>query len=420
MAGYDVHTIVGSQNADNFFVQWVNNINPGRLSSTELTATHPTASQRATAVRSRLQQVADKSDLFNLGLWFYQAGDFNHAQQAFDSFKQYYPGREVYHNLAASYHQLALQYYQPTIQELKQVPFYLTISIDPLNRASRLAYRSKPDAAQLFEEYIQAAIDNYQKAIALDPEYLLAYTNLASAYLILKQPYKAIAVLQDAEKLNPSDPILLNNMGVAFYQANDPAKATNYLRRGLRNQPIYTPALFNLGVIATREQDNESANQYWDDYLKLDSQSAWAQRLRNYLGATVNSTQAAVTNYPREKLAGVEVGTYHEEIPAQWHQIYKKIFKLGTTPHQLADFKNGIITVSEANEVRLLIAKSDFDGNSARGIRIGQHSEDVIKAYGPADRIDITAQGKNLAYHAAGISFHVQNDKVTSWILYFD
>ena len=46
---------------------------------------------------------------------------------------------------------------------------------------------------------------------------MLAYQNLASAYLLNKEPYKAIATLQDIVARTPDNAVLLNILGVGFY-----------------------------------------------------------------------------------------------------------------------------------------------------------------------------------------------------------
>lgn len=421
MAGYDVNAIINTDNNDNFFTQWEYGINPKRLhSEKKYTPTHPSAQQRTAAVRSRLQQVADKGDFFNLGLWFYQAGDFKRAQLAFSEFRQYYPGREVYHNLASSYHQLAILYYKPSALEQKQLPFQLALAVDPLNRANRIAYRSKPNADDLFRQHINIAIANYQKAIALDPEYVISYSNLASAWLLLNQPYKAIASLQDAEKHNPLDPMLLSNMGVAFYYAHNMVKAREYLQLALRHSPTYAPAIFNLGVIAQRSENEHAAEKYWQAYLKLDTQSAWAQRLLKHTGNIEKTKNKPAIGKQREKLAGVEIGTYLEELPGNWRKQTSKVFNIDSTPHKLVGYQNAIQILSEADEIRIMVTRSNYQGSSARGVTIGQPISSVIKAYGVADRIDWTPRGANLSYIDAGITFHLQDDKVTGWLLYWD
>jgi hypothetical protein len=109
----------------------------------------------------------------------------------------FFPSREVYHNLASSHHQLALQYYRLWKHDTQVIPFKLSLAVDPVPRASRIALRGhapqneKP--ADLFHEHIDKAIAFYQTAISLDPSYVLSYNNLGCALIMKADWYKAIA-----------------------------------------------------------------------------------------------------------------------------------------------------------------------------------------------------------------------------------
>lgn len=419
MAGYDVNTIVNKKHGNTFFDEWLAALNPLRVKQQPGHSSHPTSQQRATAIRARLEQVSNKGDLFNLGLLFYQTGNFTHAIQSFTEFKKYYPGREVYINLGASYHQLAMQYYRPLTKGKTALPLKTSISIDPLNRASKIANRSADTSNHKFKDFLNRAISNYKKAISLDPENIIAYNNIASAYILLEQPYKAIAHLQDAEKLQPMHSLMLNNMGVAFHLASNHEAALKYLNKAKHqgmNSNYVTP-LYNLGVIAHQSGNTEKANTLWQTYLAKDKDSAWSTLVNKTLGLELNTSPTATQ---REKLANLEVGTYVEEIPTSWGSHPTKTIQLGSSPFKLTPYPNGVTTLIEANEVRLLTTQTDFKGKTARNIRIGNNEQDVLIKYGHPEQTYISAQGKSLAYTSEGISIQIADNKVTGWILFWD
>ena len=62
----------------------------------------------------------------------------------------------------------------------------------------------------------EKAIEYYQKAIKLDPEYARAYSNLGVVYDDLGQKEKAIEYYQKAIKLDPEDAFAYNNLGVVY------------------------------------------------------------------------------------------------------------------------------------------------------------------------------------------------------------
>lgn len=419
MAGYNVNTIIEKKKENTFFDEWVAALNPDRVHNNYQNSTHPNSQQRATAVRARLEQVSNKGDLFSIGLMFYQAGDFTRAIQSFNEFKKYYPGREVYINLGASYHQLAMQYYHSQPKEKGDLPLKTSVAIDPLNRASKIATRSVSISNDKFNEALRHAISNYKKAISLDSENIIAYNNIASAYTLLKQPYKAIAHLQDAEKIQADHPIMLNNMGTAFHLANNQPEANKYLTKarnlGIKNN--YVTPLYNLGVIAYQNGEKDKAKHYWLEYLSKDKDSAWANLITNTMG--LNLTQKpSITK--REKLANLEVGTYVEEIPASWHTHTTKTLTLGSSPFKIIRYLNGVTSLIESREVRILKTQANFRGKTARNIRIGNKIDDVIQKYGSPEQTYISSQGKYLAYVSEGISIQITNGKVSGWILFWN
>ncbi len=420
MAGYDVNTIVGKNADSTFFDEWLAALNPERLGNHNTNSTHPSARQRATAVRARLEQVADKGDLFSMGLLFYQAGDFRRAIQSFDRFKKYYPGREVYLNLGASYHKLAMQYYRHRAKGKGILPLKTSIAIDPLNRASKIANRSVDDSSREFKDAIGHAISNYKKTLSLDPENIIAYNNIASAYILLGQPYKAISHLQDAEQIQPNHALMLNNMGVAFHMANNPQTANKYLNKakhqGMKNN--YVTPLYNIGVIAHQNGNSEKAKQNWHEYLSKDNDSAWARLVNKTMGHKLKSS--TTSHSQREKLAGLEVGTYVEEIPVSWGKQPTKAVRLGSSPFRLTRYPNGVTTLAESSEVRILTTQAGFSGKTTRGIGIGNSEQDVLRKYGSPEQTYLSTRGKSLAYLSEGITIQTADGKVTGWILFWD
>src|SRR5262249_19196967 len=137
MAGFNPHAIVTESPNTNFFADWVGTLDPQRLGSVSADRLSPTPQERARAVLTRLRPVADNTAVFQVGLWFYYAGDYPRALQAFAHFRELFPSREVLHNLATSHHQLALQAYHAWRQDAP-LPFQLSVAIDPLTRASRI------------------------------------------------------------------------------------------------------------------------------------------------------------------------------------------------------------------------------------------------------------------------------------------
>jgi tetratricopeptide (TPR) repeat protein len=171
----------------NFFVDWVRALDPRRVIGIAAPA-RPTPQERAEALRTTLRQIADHTAAFQAGLWFYYAGDYSQAIQAFDAFREVFAGREVHHNLAASHHQLALQAYRAWQPAAETFPFHLSLLIEPLTRASQVYLERTrglaPDLAAQFRQHLETAIHWYREALTQEATYPPTALNLGAALIL--------------------------------------------------------------------------------------------------------------------------------------------------------------------------------------------------------------------------------------------
>ncbi len=273
MAGFRTHAIVTGDGQVNFFQEWIDSLNPERVGAAYQSKSHPAPEQRVTAVKARLHQVVSKTDAFEVGLHFYQAGDYARAIRAFEKFLEYFPSREVYLNLAASHHQLAMQLRQLQQPGNRLLPFKLSLAFDPDTRARGITFRRTKGPQARFQDHVEKAIRFYEMAKSLDPIYALSYNNLGCAYIVNGEPFKAIATLQDGLKLAPDAPDMLNNLGVAFLKANLADLAKSHLHKASMLDASYEAPLFNLGKISYEERQRDEARRHWRAYLRLDDVS---------------------------------------------------------------------------------------------------------------------------------------------------
>jgi tetratricopeptide (TPR) repeat protein len=417
MAGFNTNAIVTEDNTVNFFAEWVDALDPSRLVGMDKGPSHPSPQQRAATVKTRLRQILDQVAVFQLGVWFYQAGNYEKAILAFRKFLEFFWGREVYHNLATSHHQLALRYYRLWKREQLALPFKLSFTIDPTTRA-REVFRGGQTASTLFHGHIKKAIEFYQTAISLDPSYTLSYTNLGAALILKEDVYRAIATLQDALKINPKSVEALNNLGVAFFYAENPRAARDHLTKAHEIDPDYDASFFNLGKLAYEEKHMEEARRYWNAYLKLDPMSPWAHVLQKTLLG--KEPIAPLVMHRLETVMGVEIGTFEDEIPGYWGEPKEKPKRipLEETPFKMSVYHSGIVTLSQDEEIQMIVALEGYKGKSARGMAIGSGKQDVMAAYGNPSRIVHTTQGVSWVYEAQGIAFQLRQGKVVSWLVF--
>jgi tetratricopeptide (TPR) repeat protein len=289
MAGFNTQAIVAEEPTVNFFQDWLRTRDPHHLMHQPVTRSHPTSSQRAEALMAHLQQVIDHVAVFEAGLWFYYAGDYAKAINAFTQFLGYFPGHEVYHNLAVSHHQLALQAYRLWKGNEPAIPFQLSMAIDPLTRASQIFLRQHTRSQRgtttpatpetLFRRHLDQAIEQYRQARAHDETYTPAATNLGAALLLRglhaqgghrhADLYEAVATLQRALEYAPNASHTLNNLGIALFYVERIADAKSHLQQARTLAPAYAAPVFNLATIARTERLQAEAQRYQRAYEAL-------------------------------------------------------------------------------------------------------------------------------------------------------
>jgi len=423
MAGFNTNAIVTEDNTVNFFEYFSEAIDPGNVRGLNREPGHPTPQQRAESVKARLRQVLDNVDLFNLGVFFYQAGDYNKAILLFNEFLRFFPSREVYHNLASCYHQLALIYYQDWKKDEAGIPFKLSIAIDPHSLASRITLRSGlGNTEKLFQENINKAIEYYETALDLDPAYPIAYNNLGCALTLKGEVFDAVAKFKKAVDMKRDFIYALNNLGVGYFLVENKSKAKELLNQASQLDSSYDAPLFNLGKISFEGNDKEEAGRYWSAYLALDSVSVWSNLIRMTLYDEA-SEDVKIPPMPleqeKENLSGLKVGDYDDESPASWGKpISIKTISLEEEPFKLFSFLNGAKIISQNSRIRFISVRDSNELKSKYGIFPGCKEREVMAKYEKPSRNMDYSLGKYLIYDYQKIAFEVRDGKVVSWLLF--
>jgi tetratricopeptide (TPR) repeat protein len=416
VAGFNTHAIVAEDDAVNFFADWLQALDPAsRLGLPTSSLLSP--EQRAKAVKRRLRAILDKVSVFQWGVRFYQAGDYPKAILAFRDFQQSFPSPEVYHNLASSHHQLALKYACLRRDTSQEIPFQLTLALDPMTRASMISLMDGRRGP--LEEHMDEAIALYQRAIALDPSYVYAYSNLGGALLQQGKVHKAIATLQDALAIASNAPEVRNHLGVAFFQAGKVDEAKAQLAKAHAVAPTYAAPLFNLGTMAHQEGRAVEANDYWHAYLALEPAGLWAEVIRNPQAHASPCGWQDFSPHSSESLMGVQVEAREHEIPPTWGQPTEVTYlPLETEPYKVTQYSHGVLTLSHLGEIMMMGTLEGFKGTSVKGIALGSTAKYVRERYGSPSRVLPMTQGTNWVYDAHGIVFQLHDDRVVSWWLF--
>lgn len=96
-----------------------------------------------------------------------------------------------------------------------------------------------------YEDVIAAC----RKALEIEPDYLPAMNNLASAFAALGRHEEAAAEFANILRIAPDNPVVLGNYGHALALAGRTKEARDALENAVRIQPHYAEAHYNLAIL---------------------------------------------------------------------------------------------------------------------------------------------------------------------------
>lgn len=119
------------------------------------------------------------------------------------------------------------------------------------------------------EHRMSDAVQQFQRAIEINPGYVVARVNLGNAYRELKQWDNARASLEEAVRLAASDAEANYSLGMVYAQTEDSQRAEQYLVKALQARPEYPEALNNLGILLLRTQRRDQAVARFEESIRV-------------------------------------------------------------------------------------------------------------------------------------------------------
>jgi tetratricopeptide (TPR) repeat protein len=114
------------------------------------------------------------------------------------------------------------------------------------------------------------AIEEYNKAIELDPEMADAYNNRGRAYIVRGMYESAIEDLDEAIRLDPEMAIAYNNRGLAYVGLGEYERAIEDYDEAIRLDPDYASAYNNRGAAYFRLGEFERAIEDCTEAIRID------------------------------------------------------------------------------------------------------------------------------------------------------
>jgi tetratricopeptide (TPR) repeat protein len=162
---------------------------------------------------------------------------------------------------------------KPHLNDQKLMTFKQLRTADQLSKEA-LYYRGNFALYALGES--DQAIELYQRALKIDPNFVLARYDLAVTYRGLGEVDKAIAEYEKVLKINPRFPEALSNLGGQYFRKGDVKQAVAHFRRAIEVYPNFIQALSNLGAALNKLRQSKQALPHLKKALSLDPEFAIA------------------------------------------------------------------------------------------------------------------------------------------------
>jgi tetratricopeptide (TPR) repeat protein len=170
-----------------------------------------------------------------------------------------------------------------SLPEARRTPDMLQRAVTHLQTAVEIhpqyknAYLLLGNAYNYLQQY-EASIQAYGQALALDPDYTAAATNLqitlrdAGRYAGERENDlpRAIQYLERALQLAPDDYETLRLLGVSYGVGGDTGRAVEYFRRAAEQAPDNADAWFNLGIAYLQDEQTAAAESAFSRARQLD------------------------------------------------------------------------------------------------------------------------------------------------------
>ncbi len=117
---------------------------------------------------------------------------------------------------------------------------------------------------------IDGAVAEYRKAIELDPEMALAYSNLGALLQSRGELVEAESLYQTTIGLRPNYALAWNNLAIVRYRRGDGAGAVRAFRRAIELKPDDAGAAYNLGRVYQQAGIVESAAVMFERAYRLE------------------------------------------------------------------------------------------------------------------------------------------------------
>ncbi len=168
---------------------------------------------------------------------------------------------------------------------------------------------------------VDRAIQLYQRALKIDPNFALAHYDLAVAYRNMGQVDQAIAEYQKTLSIHPNFPEALSNLGGQYFRKGEIEKAIAQFEKALTIYPNFIQALSNMGAALNKQGNPKGALPHLKKALTLDPEFALAHFNLGNTHFALGQWSEAEQSYNQAVRMGVDFLSLH------WkhYEIHKRL-----------------------------------------------------------------------------------------------
>jgi Tfp pilus assembly protein PilF len=186
--------------------------------------------------------------------------------------------------------------------------FYLwTYVIEKEPEKVSIAYTNL-GAAFANREQLNKAIENFDKAIALNPNDYLAYSNRGAAFEKMGRLDKAIESYDRAVTLNPNDFTAYYNRGITFAGMGQLKKAIKDFEQAIALNPNNYMAHNNMGILYSRTGLYDRSIESFNHSIDLNPDYAIAYNNRGLTFSFIGQYRRAIEDFNKAILLGYNYG----------------------------------------------------------------------------------------------------------------
>ena len=186
------------------------------------------------------------------------------------------------------------------------------------------------------------AIAHYRQALAIEPNLAETLSNLGSALADAGETEEAIAVYDRALSLNPNCAEAWINLGLARENQGDLAEAINCYQQGIQLNPNSAEAYLNLGIALEKQGDKEGEAREFYEQAIANYERAIAIH-PNYLEALQNLAYASIR---QGKIA--DAIAYYERSTALQPDLATTLIGLGSSLQQQGKLDEALAVCQQA------------------------------------------------------------------------